>query len=113
MDTRFRCRQKVVINGQWSSELPVTSGVPQGSVLGPTLFLVYINDLPESVTCHISLCSDDTLIYKVVNSTQQKDSFQSDIKALETWTRKLCMKFNVDKCSVLVFNPSQSSPRAS
>ena len=86
MDTRFRCRQKVVINGQWSSELPVTSGVPQGSVLGLTL--------PESVTCHISLFADDTLIYKVVNSTQQKDSFQSDIKALETWTRKWCMKPN-------------------
>ena len=48
-----------------------------------------------------------------MNSTQQKDSFQSDIKGLETWTRKWCMKFNVDKCSVLVFNPSQSSPFAS
>ena len=48
-----------------------------------------------------------------MNSSQQKDSFQSDIKALETWTRKWCMKFNVDKCSVLVFNPSQSSPHVS
>ena len=48
-----------------------------------------------------------------MNSTQQKDSFQSDIKALESWTRKWCIKFNVDKCSVLVFNPSQSSPHAS
>ena len=91
-----------------------SSGVlPLGSVLGSTLFLAYINDLPEFVTCKICLFADDTSIYKVVNSTQQKDSFQSDIKALETWTHKWCMKFNVDKCSVLVFNPSQSSPYTS
>ena len=58
----------------------------------PTLFLAFINDLPESVTYHISLFADDTLIYKAV-----------------TW----CMQFNVDKCSVLIFNPSQPSPQAS
>ena len=79
----------------------------------PTLFLAFINNLPESITCHNSLFADDTLIYKVVNSTQQKDSFQLNIKALETWTSKWCMIFNVDKCSVLVFNPSQSSHEAS
>ena len=56
-------RQKVVINGQSSSELSVASGVPQGFVLVPTLFLAYINDLPMSVTCHINLFADDTLIY--------------------------------------------------
>ena len=93
-------RQKVAINGQNSSELPVTSGIPQGSVLGPTLFLAYINDLPKSVTFHTSLFADDTSIYKVVNSAQQKDSFQSDIKALETWTCEWCMKFNVDSTSI-------------
>ena len=88
-------RQKVVNNGQCSSEMPVTSGVPQGLAFGPTLFLAYINYLPKSVTRHNSIFADDTLTKKVVNSTQQKDSFQSDIKALETWTSKWCMKFNV------------------
>ena len=68
MDTRFSLRPQA----ESSSELPVTSGVPQGSVLGPTLFPAYINNLPEYVTCHISLFADDTLIYQVVNNTQQK-----------------------------------------
>ena len=67
MDTRFPHRSPaescVVINGQSSSELSVASGVPQGFVLVPTLFLAYINDLPMSVTCHINLFADDTLIY--------------------------------------------------
>ena len=85
----------------------------RGPVFEPTLFVAYINDLPKFVTCHISIFADDTLIFKVVNSTHQKDSFQSDIKALKTWTLTWCIKFNVYKCFVLVFNPSQSSHQAS
>ena len=70
-------RQNVAINGQRSSELPVTSGVLLESVLEPTLFLAYTNDLTKYVTCHISLFADNTLVYQVVNSTQQMERFQS------------------------------------
>jgi len=67
----FLCNrsQSVIINGTKSSSLPVTSGVPQESVLGPVLFLVYINDLPSQVDCSVGLFADDTLMYQVVNNT--------------------------------------------
>jgi len=67
--------QKVVIKGTESSELGVTSGVPQGSVLGPTLFLTYINDLPKSVSCKVSLYADDTLLYAEANNKIRQQAF--------------------------------------
>ena len=56
-------RQKVVVEGEESDSVPVTSGVPQGSVLGPILFLVYINDLPDNIVSQVHLFADDTAIY--------------------------------------------------
>ena len=61
-------RQKIVVVQSQSSEIYVTSGVPQVSVLGPTLFLIYINDLPDHVNCKVSLFANDTLIYRIVNT---------------------------------------------
>ena len=92
-----------------STKLPVSSGVPQGSVLGPTLFLIYINDLPQSVTCHASLYADDTLIYSEVNSIQDEHIFQTNINALHEWSAKWKMPFNTDKCEVIVFSKVSSS----
>jgi len=97
-------KQKVVVASQKSLELDVTSGVPQGSVLGPTLFLVYINDLPQQIKCNISLFADDTLIYQTVNNQVEKETFQSNINLLENWASEWCMSFNVTKCSVMSFN---------
>ena len=79
----FLCnhKQKVVVKGHTSLELPVTSGVPQGSVLGPTLFLAYVNDLPTHVNCGISLFAYDILIYQVVNNDVDKLTFQQNINA--------------------------------
>ena len=105
-------KQKVMIKGMLSEELPVTSGVPLGSVLGPILFLIYINDLPKVVNCSTSLFADDTLLYQPVNNDEEKKLFQTNIYSLQNWAQTWCMSFNIDKCSVLVFNPTQSSPQA-
>ena len=56
-------RLRVVLDGKSSQEYPVNAGVPQGSILDPTLFLLYINDLPDDVICNIAICADDTTLY--------------------------------------------------
>ena len=109
-DFLLRRTQRVAIKGTLSDELPVTSGVPQGSVLGPTLFLVYINDLPACVSCNVSLYADDTLLYSVVNSIQDRNQFQSNINALYDWSVRNMMPFNTTKCEVIVFNNKNMQP---
>ena len=93
--------QKVAVEGQLSNEVPVLSGVPQGSVLGPCLFLAYINDLPNSVKCKSRMFADDTIIYLTVESNNDCNSLQNDLNNLETWERSWQMEFNPDKCEVL------------
>ena len=83
--------QTVVVDGFESSSCPVTSGVPQGSVIGPILFLVYINDLPESVMSRTRLFADDTVIYNTSDNQQQ---LQDDLIALQAWEHLWKMEFN-------------------
>ena len=92
-------RQCVVINGQKSSWTDVISGIPQGSVLGPVLFVVYINDLPDEVTSNIILFADDTKVYRTITTTEDCRQLQSDLNNLQTWAKKWQMKFHPDKCS--------------
>ena len=74
--------QYVQINESKSTLLPVTSGVPQGSVLGPTLFIYYINDLPNCTTTNIKIFADDTKVFTTINDTNDQLKLQSAIDSL-------------------------------
>ena len=95
-----RCQQ-VSIGGCCSSMVPVTSGVPQGSVLGPLLFLLYVNDLPEAVNCPVKLFADDTKLYSGIASESDALRMQADLDSLVQWSDSWQMPFNEDKCKVM------------
>ena len=98
----LKCRtQQVRIDGCTSDTLPVVSGVPQGSVLGPCLFLAYINDLPDSVKSKVRLFADDIIMYLTVKSTTVANILQNDLHALEQREQDWSIDFNSDKCEVL------------
>lgn len=93
--------QRVVVDGEISEEAPVTSGVPQGSVLGPILFLVYINDMPECISSTSRLFADDTIVYRPVASKKDCQALQNDLQSLERWEKLWGMSFNPSKCSII------------
>ena len=94
-------RQIVKVNGVKSDEASVLSGIPQGSVLGPILFIIYINDLPEVVNSDTYLFADDTKILRHVANQEDALQLQLDINSLELWSRKWLLKFHPRKCHVL------------
>ncbi len=93
--------QEVVVEGERSDMGRVTSGVPQGSVLGPTLFLVYINDLCDNICSTVRLFADDTILYRPIITAADTDILQSDINKLSLWEKTWQMGFNVEKCNAL------------
>ena len=102
--------QRVLLDGTSSDSVPVSSGVPQGTVLGPLLFLLYINDLPLSISPDSStrLFADDSLIFRPIKTNDDCLQLQRDIDALEQWENKWQMKFRPDKCKLLRFTRSPS-----
>ena len=98
-------RQRVVVDGEVSSWKPVLSGVPQGSVLGPILFLVYINDLEEGVTGNILKFADDTKLFRKTKEIGDKQKLQDDIDNLVRWSEKWQMLFNFGTCKCLHTGP--------
>ena len=77
------------------------SGVPQGSVLGPCLFLFYVNDLLDNLSFAVHVFADDTLLYLAVKLQSDTNSLQKDLHELENWENKWLMEFNINKCQVL------------
>ena len=101
-------RQRVVVDGEVSSWKSVLSGVPQGSVLGPILFLVYIDDLEEGVTGNILKFADDTKLFRKTKEIGDKQKLQDDIDKLVRWSEKWQILFNVGKCKCLHTGPGNT-----
>ena len=93
----FNRKQRVVLNGQSSSWLNVNAGVLQGSVLGPLLFLIYINDLPENLTSSTKLFADDTSIFSTVfDVNKSSEALNQDLSSVKNWATQWKMTFNPD-----------------
>ena len=93
--------QRVIVDGRSSGEDPVLSGIPQGTVLGPLMFLTYINDITLDLTSQIKLFADDALLFRPIKSEKDCKSLQKDLNALETWSKRWKMTFNISKYHVL------------
>jgi len=99
-------RQCVVLDGAKSSVLPVSSGVPQGSVLGPLLFIIYIDGVQGATVSNstVVLYADDMVLYKTIQSQEDYSLIQTDINAVATWIENRSLMFNQEKCKLMLFS---------
>ena len=93
--------QRVVVDGETSGPTSVKSGVPQGSVLGPLLFLIFINDLAEHTTSTVRLFADDCVMYKSVKYVRDCQELQLDLIQLQAWQERWQLRFNPRKYNVM------------
>ena len=106
----------MVLDGKSSQEYSVNAGVPQGSILGPTLFLLYFNDLPDDVICNIAIFADDTTLYSTCDQAsdmwQQLElvsELESDLRDTVDWDRKWLIDFNAVKTQLVSFDWSNNT----
>ena len=104
-------KQRVVLNGRSLEWASVSAGVPQGSVLGPLFFLIYINDLTENIASGIKLFADDTSLFSVVETENETaQALNSDLEKIRTWAWQWKMKFNADKTEEVLFSCKRNKP---
>ena len=91
-------KQQVCVCGEYSKWHDVALGIPQGSVLGPLMFVIYINDLPEAVNCDMYLFADDTKIFNIISDKKDSMVLQKDLDTMSTWSDTWLLKFHPEKC---------------
>ena len=106
----------MVLDGKFSQEYPVNAGVPQGSILGPTLFLLYISYFPDDAICNIAIYADDTTLYSKCDQAcdlrQQLElayELESDLQDTVDWGRKWLVDFNARKTQLVSFDRSKNT----
>ena len=109
-------RLRVILDGKSSQEYPVNAGVPEGSILGPKLFLLYINDLPDDVICNITIYADDTTLYSKCDQgsdlweqLELACELESDLRDIVDWCRKWLVDFNAGKTQLVSFDRSKNT----
>ena len=106
----------MILDGKSSQEYPVNAGVPQGSIIGPTLFLLYINDLPDDVICDIAIYADDTTLYSMCDRASDlweqlelASELESDLRDTLDWGKKWLVDFNAGKTQLVLFDQSNNN----
>ena len=103
-------QQRVKVKDGTSATYPVTSGIPQGSVLGPILFVIFINDLPNDIKTNVYMFADDTKLFQTIKRTQLPGSaLQEDLDKLHEWSVRWLMPFNAQKSKQLIIHPPRST----
>ena len=103
-----RRSQQVALDGTFSDSIAVHSGVPQGTVLGLLMFLLYINDITEHVNSPLRLFADDCLLYRIITTKEDAIQLQHDLDQLHEWATKWQLRFNVTKCIIMRFTSCRS-----
>ena len=102
-------KQKVMLNGVSSQWEDVKSRTPQGSVLGPLLFLIFINDLPEAVQSTMYLFADDSKIWRTIKDKEDSEILQQDLNNMHEWSKKWLMQYHPDKLKGLCLNNRETA----
>ncbi len=104
-------KQRVVYCNTSSNGLPLTAGVPQGSILGPLLFLIYINDIVQNIHSNIRLFADDTSLYIIVDDpTDASVTLNTDLESIHQWSQRWLVKFNPSKTEEIIFSRKLHKP---